>query len=71
MIASAVVLLAGCATDRDNTGGTGNERETGTAAGPYDNAQNPPRRLQGPNGSIGPGNPFGLGPGGVARPYPY
>jgi hypothetical protein len=61
---AAVVLLAGCATnDHQNSGAMGNDSETGYGSG----AQAPVTPVRpaptGPNGSIGPGNPFGAGNG--------
>ncbi|HZV36887.1 MAG TPA: hypothetical protein VFB72_20085 [Verrucomicrobiae bacterium] len=66
ILAASVGLLAGCASDRDHgaAGGVGNGSVTVTGSGQA--VPTPPpaeQRPTGPNGSIGPGNPFGLGPG--------
>ncbi len=61
---AAVALLAGCATnDHQNSGAMGNDSETG-----YGSAGEAPvtpvhAAPMGPNGSVGPGNPFGAGSG--------
>ncbi|MDB6021816.1 MAG: hypothetical protein JWQ04_1673 [Pedosphaera sp.] len=68
MFASAALLLAGCATNHDNTGAMGDQREVGTAASRDNDFESAPAPLpQGQNGSIGRGNPFGLGPGNTER----
>jgi hypothetical protein len=66
VVAASAGLLAGCATDRDNAGGVGNQSQVGAGGISSSGYWTPPPYVQhptGPNGSIGPGNPFGLGPG--------
>jgi hypothetical protein len=48
VLAGGVILLAGCATN--GTGGAGNDYE-----------MTRPVAISGPNGSVGPGNPLGIG----------
>jgi hypothetical protein len=47
VFSGGVILLAGCAT---NQGGVGNDTESTR-----------PQAISGPNGSVGPGNPLGIG----------
>ncbi|MDB6021814.1 MAG: hypothetical protein JWQ04_1671 [Pedosphaera sp.] len=64
ILASAAALLAGCATDRHNTGAPGDYNETGYGNSSDDNAPLPSEELpEGPNGSVGRGNPLGVGGG--------
>ena len=63
-LAAAAALLTGCATNRSNTGAMGDDREVGTvASSDYDEPGASSQLPMGPNSSVGPGNPFGLGPG--------
>jgi hypothetical protein len=67
ILTASVGLMAGCATNRNNAGGTGNESQTGSGSGSsIPEYKTPPFEPQHPmyqNSSIGPGNPFGLGTG--------
>ena len=68
ILAAAAGLLAGCATNENNQGAPPPNvgMETGSSAYSYPNSRLFPLSVQrptGPNNSIGPGNPFGLGPG--------
>lgn len=67
VLAVACGMIAGCATNRDHSA-QGGEREMGTqsGSGQYAPAPAPRQPPMSPNGSIGPGNPFGLDSGNVA-----
>jgi hypothetical protein len=56
MLLGAAALLAGCATQ--DRGALGNDSETTYLSGSTE-----PPVITGPNGSVSPGNPFGLGSG--------
>jgi hypothetical protein len=67
-LAAAAALIAGCATD-NHTGALGDENETGVVVGSSRPIMMNPVPAAAPdaptsnNGSIGNGNPFGVGPG--------
>lgn len=68
ILAASVGLLAGCATNGNNQGAPPKTvgMQSGTGQSPYYPSRLFPLSVQrptGPNGSIGLGNPFGLGPG--------
>ena len=67
LLAGAAALLAGCATrDRDDMGGVGNYNDIsyGAGASTYTPPLPPSETLpMGPNGSVGQGNPLGIGVG--------
>ncbi len=60
--AALSLLLAGCATNRNSTGGMGSGTEQSGGSGNSYIAPQGRQAPTGPNGSIGNGNPFGLGP---------
>lgn len=68
VLAAAAGLLAGCATNENNQGAPPSTvgMQTGNSEYGYYPKRLYPLSVQrptGPNNSIGPGNPFGLGPG--------
>lgn len=65
-VLASAALTAGCASDRTNAGGTGySYNSAGGSGNSYVAPVHPRQAPMGPNGSIGPGNPFGAGPGNV------
>lgn len=66
IVAASAGLLAGCATNGNNQGAPPPDVGQQKGAGIYYPTILYPLSVQhptGPNSSIGPGNPFGLGPG--------
>lgn len=66
LVMGVAALLSGCATrDRDDMGGVGNYNDVGYGAGAStDTTPAPSQTLpMGPNSSVGPGNPLGIGVG--------
>ncbi|HEX3800297.1 MAG TPA: hypothetical protein VH413_16500 [Verrucomicrobiae bacterium] len=68
---AAAALLAGCATDRNNSGAMGNDTENGVGSAQSSDVPEPytpapaPNAPTGDNGSVGRGNPFGAGDSGL------
>jgi hypothetical protein len=59
VLASAGLLMVGCASENHNSGAMGNDAETGAGY----NQSTQPQPMNGPDGSVSPSNPLGLGSG--------